>query len=91
MDARSEKAGLTVGALIAGDMRTMRLQMIKAGLDDGIMRPLAPERLLAFLRHARVRPVIRLPLVKSRGQLCPPIYRFRPIHSTSRSVEGIWH
>ncbi|APO70628.1 response regulator CheY-like domain-containing protein (plasmid) [Rhizobium gallicum] len=49
----SKQAGLAVGALIAGDMRTMHLQMIKAGLDDGIMRPLDPERLLAFLRHAR--------------------------------------
>ncbi|ULJ75935.1 winged helix-turn-helix transcriptional regulator [Rhizobium gallicum] len=49
----SKQAGLAVGALIAGDMRTMHLQMIKAGLDDGIMRPLDPERLLAFLRYAR--------------------------------------
>jgi DNA-binding response OmpR family regulator len=86
-----KQAGLAVSALIAGDMRTTHLQMIKAGLDDGIMRPLAPERLLAFLRHARRAAGNPSAFGEVSPSALPPIYRFRPIHSTSPSVEGIWH
>ncbi|TBG24146.1 response regulator transcription factor [Rhizobium leguminosarum] len=42
-------SGLPVGALIGGDMRAEHLQLIKAGLDEGITRPLSPSKLLAFL------------------------------------------
>ncbi|MCW1410902.1 response regulator transcription factor [Rhizobium sp. 1AS11] len=42
-------SGLPVGALIGGDMRAEHLKLIKAGLDEGITRPLSPSKLLAFL------------------------------------------
>ncbi|MBB4192974.1 two-component system phosphate regulon response regulator PhoB [Rhizobium aethiopicum] len=46
-------AGLPVGALIGGDMRKQHLRLIKAGLDEGITRPLSPSKLLAFLHERR--------------------------------------
>jgi DNA-binding response OmpR family regulator len=55
-------AGVSVGALISGDMRAQHLQLIKAGLDEGITRPLSPSKLLAFLHAIRPRPeVVTLP------------------------------
>ncbi|NEJ73372.1 DNA-binding response regulator [Rhizobium phaseoli] len=47
--------GLSVGALIDGNMRAQHLQLIKAGLDEGITRPLSPSKLLAFLQGIRPR------------------------------------
>lgn len=43
-------AGLPVGALIGENTRAQHLQLIKAGLDEGIARPLSPSKLLAFLQ-----------------------------------------
>ncbi|MBB3137040.1 two-component system phosphate regulon response regulator PhoB [Rhizobium pisi] len=43
-------SGLPVGALIGENTRTQHLQLIKAGLDEGIARPLSPSKLLAFLQ-----------------------------------------
>ncbi|KAF5883426.1 response regulator transcription factor [Rhizobium sp. PEPV16] len=40
---------LPVAALIGEDTRAQHLQLIKAGLDEGITRPLSPSKLLAFL------------------------------------------
>ncbi|MBP2490404.1 winged helix-turn-helix domain-containing protein (plasmid) [Rhizobium leguminosarum] len=51
-------SGLSVGALIGEDMRTQHLQLIKAGLDEGITRPLSPAKLLAFLHDISPRPAI---------------------------------
>ncbi|MFW8586709.1 winged helix-turn-helix transcriptional regulator [Rhizobium beringeri] len=42
-------SGLPVGALIGEETRAQHLQLIKAGLDEGITRPLSPSKLLAFL------------------------------------------
>ncbi|MGO8004148.1 winged helix-turn-helix domain-containing protein [Rhizobium ruizarguesonis] len=42
-------SGLPVGALVSEDTRAQHLQLIKAGLDEGITRPLSPSKLLAFL------------------------------------------
>ncbi|MDR9774718.1 response regulator transcription factor [Rhizobium hidalgonense] len=44
-----KEAGLPVGALIGGDMRSQHLQLIRAGLEEVITRPLSPSKLLAFL------------------------------------------
>lgn len=49
----AKQAGFAVCALMGAGMTPMHLQMIKAGLDDAIVRPLAPHRLLDFLRKAR--------------------------------------
>ncbi|MGV4791684.1 winged helix-turn-helix domain-containing protein [Rhizobium sp. F40D2] len=49
-------SGLSVGALIGGGMRAQHLQLIKAGLDEGITRPLSPSKLLAFLHGIRPQP-----------------------------------
>ncbi|EJB01886.1 response regulator with CheY-like receiver domain and winged-helix DNA-binding domain [Rhizobium leguminosarum bv. trifolii WSM597] len=49
-------AGLPVGALISTGMREQHLQLIKAGLDEGITRPLSPSKLLAFLHGIRPPP-----------------------------------
>lgn len=43
-------SGLPVGALIGENTRAQHLQLIKAGLGEGIARPLSPSKLLAFLR-----------------------------------------
>ncbi|MEH7845386.1 winged helix-turn-helix transcriptional regulator [Rhizobium laguerreae] len=40
---------LPVAALIGDDTRAQHLQLIKAGFDEGIARPLSPSKLLAFL------------------------------------------
>ncbi|MBX4971003.1 two-component system phosphate regulon response regulator PhoB [Rhizobium binae] len=48
-------AGISVGALISGDMREQHLQLIKAGLDEGIIRPLSPSKLLGFLHGIKPR------------------------------------
>ncbi|KPH04858.1 response regulator transcription factor (plasmid) [Rhizobium acidisoli] len=48
-------AGLSVGALIGEDMGAEHLQLIKSGLDEGIMRPLSPSKLLAFLHGIGTR------------------------------------
>ncbi|MGO7185987.1 response regulator transcription factor [Rhizobium brockwellii] len=40
---------LPVAALVGEDTRAQHLQLIKAGLDEGIARPLSPSKLLAFL------------------------------------------
>ncbi|MGO8064171.1 winged helix-turn-helix domain-containing protein [Rhizobium leguminosarum] len=40
---------LPVAALIGENTRAQHLQLIKAGLDEGIARPLSPSKLLAFL------------------------------------------
>ncbi|MGO7411564.1 response regulator transcription factor [Rhizobium ruizarguesonis] len=48
-------SGLPVGALIGGDMRAEHLQLIKAGLDEGIARPMSPSKLLAFLHGINPR------------------------------------
>ena len=48
-------AGISVGALIDRDMRAQHLQLIKAGIDEGITRPLSPSKLLAFLHGIRPR------------------------------------
>ncbi|WP_027686723.1 response regulator transcription factor [Rhizobium leguminosarum] len=42
-------SGLPVSALVGEDTRAQHLQLIKAGLDEGITRPLSPSKLLAFL------------------------------------------
>ncbi|NLS07155.1 response regulator transcription factor [Rhizobium sp. P32RR-XVIII] len=49
----AKRAGFAVCALMGAGMTPMHLRMIKAGLDDAIVRPLAPDRLLDFLRRAR--------------------------------------
>ncbi|MBX5106002.1 response regulator transcription factor [Rhizobium lentis] len=54
--ALSKEAGLPVGALIGGDMRAQHIQLIKAGLEDVIARPLSPAKLIAFLNSVRPRP-----------------------------------
>ncbi|EJC84170.1 response regulator with CheY-like receiver domain and winged-helix DNA-binding domain [Rhizobium leguminosarum bv. trifolii WSM2297] len=51
-----KEAGLPVGALISGDMRAQHLQLIRAGLEEVIMRPLSPPKLFAFLNTVRPRP-----------------------------------
>ncbi|PDS99910.1 transcriptional regulator [Rhizobium sp. S9] len=51
-----KEAGLPVGALIGGDMRERHLQLIRAGLEEVITRPLSPSKLLAFLNTVRPRP-----------------------------------
>jgi two-component system phosphate regulon response regulator PhoB len=48
----ARSSGVQTGALIGPGTTGTYLRMMNAGLDDGIMRPLAPERLLAFLRSA---------------------------------------
>ncbi|MGO7136455.1 winged-helix domain-containing protein [Rhizobium leguminosarum] len=48
-------SGLPVGALIGEDTRALHLQLIKAGLDEGITRPLSPSKLLAFLHGTSPR------------------------------------
>ncbi|XKM43062.1 hypothetical protein A4U53_035360 (plasmid) [Rhizobium ruizarguesonis] len=53
-----KSAGLPVGALIGGDMRAEHLQLIKAGLEGIITRPLSPSKLLAFLHG--IKPCRRL-------------------------------
>ncbi|MBX4917900.1 response regulator transcription factor [Rhizobium bangladeshense] len=47
--------GISVAALIGGDMREQHLQLIKAGLDEGIIRPLSPSKLLGFLHGIKPR------------------------------------
>lgn len=42
-------SGLPVGALVGENTHAQHLQLIKAGLDEGITRPLSPSKLLAFL------------------------------------------
>ncbi|MCW0019255.1 response regulator transcription factor [Rhizobium sp. BT-226] len=42
-------SSLPVAALVGEDTRAQHLQLIKAGLDEGIARPLSPSKLLAFL------------------------------------------
>ncbi|XKM38927.1 winged-helix domain-containing protein (plasmid) [Rhizobium ruizarguesonis] len=51
-----KSAGLPVGALIGGDMRAEHLQLIKAGLEGIITRPLSPSKLLAFLHGIKPLP-----------------------------------
>ncbi|RJG41012.1 DNA-binding response regulator [Mesorhizobium sp. DCY119] len=41
---------IPVAALIPPQGDTQHIQLIKAGIDDGMLRPLAPSRLLQFLR-----------------------------------------
>ncbi|AUW46202.1 response regulator transcription factor [Rhizobium leguminosarum] len=48
-------SGLPVGALVGEDTRAQHLQLIKAGLDEGITRPLSPSKLLAFLHGISAR------------------------------------
>ncbi|MBB2671344.1 UNVERIFIED_ORG: two-component system phosphate regulon response regulator PhoB [Rhizobium etli] len=50
-----KNSGVSVGALISEGMRAQHLQLIKAGLDEGIMRPLSPSKLLVFLHAAKRR------------------------------------
>ncbi|TKT75655.1 response regulator transcription factor [Aquamicrobium sp. LC103] len=40
-----------VAALIPSDGNAQYMKLIKAGVDEGMLRPLAPSRLLQFLRH----------------------------------------
>ncbi|QKK27043.1 response regulator transcription factor [Rhizobium hidalgonense] len=44
-----KEAGLPVGALIGGNMGAQHLQLIRAGLEEVITRPLSPSKILAFL------------------------------------------
>ena len=50
-----KNSGIPVGALIGEDTRAQHLELIKAGLDEGITRPLSPSKLLAFLHGIRPR------------------------------------
>ncbi|WP_037172384.1 response regulator transcription factor [Rhizobium sp. Pop5] len=66
--------GASVGALIGGDMRAQHLQLIKAGLDECIMRPLSPSKLVAFLHGIKPRPeAVVLP-----GFAVPSEFEFEP-------------
>ncbi|MDK4732025.1 response regulator transcription factor [Rhizobium sp. CNPSo 3490] len=51
-----KEAGLPVGALIGANMGVQHLQLIRAGLEDVITRPLSPSKLLAFLKNIRAQP-----------------------------------
>ncbi|ANK95507.1 MULTISPECIES: winged helix-turn-helix transcriptional regulator [Rhizobium] len=53
--ALSKEARLPVGALAGGE-HAQHLQLIKAGLEDVIARPLSPAKLIAFLNSVRPRP-----------------------------------
>lgn len=66
-------SGLPVGALIGEDMRGQHLQLIKAGLDEGIARPLSPSKLLAFLNGISPRPeTLTLPSFAAAGIVFEP-------------------
>ncbi|QKK33055.1 response regulator transcription factor (plasmid) [Rhizobium indicum] len=50
-----KESRLPVAALVGEDTRAQHLQLIKAGLDEGITRPLSPSKLLAFLHGINPR------------------------------------
>ena len=52
---RARDGGQRVCALITPGRNAAHLRLIKAGIDDGIARPLSPSRLLDFLRSAAER------------------------------------
>lgn len=62
---RAKKSGCAVCALIAAGMQSTHLEMIKAGIDDGIVRPLAPARLIDFL-HLTAGRARELPTSRGR-------------------------
>ena len=70
--AAAKEAGSAICALIGQGMEAAHLKMIKAGLDDGLARPLAPTRLIDFLGRVKVPSDTLAPLMNLKER-CPTI------------------